>query len=220
MMYLEMAISQYFQVGNITLWEKVNPYLKGIGYGSLLVVCYITLYYTTIISYSVFYLFASFKNTLPWSSCNNTWNTLNCKENKRFTNSTEYQMNKNLVRNVTYTPAEEYFNRYLLGIQHSNGLDDLGPLKYDLVGCLALVYVLMYLCICNGVKSTGKAVYITATLPYIILLVLLAHGIQLEGSFNGVYYFLVPDFSKLMDFQCWKDAAIQVFFTLGPGNLY
>lgn len=29
MMYLEMSIGQYFKVGNIQLWEKVNIYMKG-----------------------------------------------------------------------------------------------------------------------------------------------------------------------------------------------
>lgn len=58
---------------------------------------------------------------------------------------------------------------------------------------------------------------VTAILPYIILVVLLIHGIGLEGSAKGIYYFLRPDFTKLLDFLCWKDAAIQVFFTLGPG---
>ena len=33
MMYMEMSISQFFQVGNIKLWQLVNPYMKGIGYG-------------------------------------------------------------------------------------------------------------------------------------------------------------------------------------------
>ena len=28
---------------------------------------------------------------------------------------------------------------------------------------------------------------------------------------------MVPTFHKLGDFECWKDAAIQIFFTLGPG---
>ncbi len=59
---------------------------------------------------------------------------------------------------------------------------------------------------------------VTAVLPYLILVVLLIHGVSLEGSAKGIEYFLVPDFSKLLDFGCWKDAAIQVFFTLGPGN--
>lgn len=59
---------------------------------------------------------------------------------------------------------------------------------------------------------------VTAILPYLILCVLLVHGLSLEGSAHGIKYFLVPDFSKLLDFGCWKDAAIQVFFTLGPGK--
>jgi len=117
------------------------------------------------------------------------------------------------------TPAEEYFNNNVLGIDKSEGLHDLGSVKFDLTAYLALVYLIMYFCICNGVRGTGKAVYVTAILPYIILVVLLVHGIRLEGSANGIYFFLMPNFSKLLDFGCWNDAAVQVFFTLGPGNI-
>lgn len=208
MMYMEMAIGQYFRVGNITLWGKVNVYMKGIGYASLLVVCYITLYYATIIAYSVFYLFASFRLQMPWSTCKNEWNSDKCIERINEDNSS-------IVNRVS--PAEEYYKRYMLGIHKSSGIDDLGSIKIDIALCLALVYLLMYICICKGVKSTGKAVYITATVPYIILVVLLIHGLTLSGSADGVSYFLTPSFKKLSDYECWKDAAIQIFFTLGPG---
>lgn len=173
-MYLEMSAGQYFRVGNISLWGKVNPYMKGIGYSSLLVVSYITLYYSTIIAYSLFYLIASFRAQMPWSTCDNSWNTKNCHERiDILTNSTyktsSLQDNKNVTQieneNVTFSPAEEYFNRYMLGIHNSNGIDDLGGIKFDLTLCLAVIYLLMYICIFKGVKSTGKAVYITATLP-------------------------------------------------------
>jgi SNF family Na+-dependent transporter len=214
MMYLEMAVGQYYRKGNITLWSKINPYMKGIGIASLLVVFYITLYYTTIIAHAVFYLFASFRETMPWSTCDNYWNTVNCVKRvdvfKR--NSTNLSLNKTYV-----SPAEEYYNLYMLKIQESSGIDDLGPLKIDLVLCLATVYFLMYCCIYRGVKSTGKAVYVTAVLPYLILIILLAHAVTLEGANIGLYYFIKPTFKELQNFQCWKDAAIQIFFTLGPG---
>ena len=212
MMYLEMSIGQYFRVGNISLWGKVNVYMKGIGYSSLLVVSYITLYYSTIIAYAVFYLLASFRYVLPWSTCDNEWNSPQCADRTRnasalLLSSLANNNNKNVSSSVSTkmsSPAEEYFNRHMLAIHKSSGLDDLGPIKLDLTCCLVLVYVLMYVCIFNGVKSTGKAVYVTATLPYIILVFLLIHGLTLSGSANGIYYFLMPSFDKLNDFECWK----------------
>lgn len=146
--------------------------------GSLLVVIYITLYYTTIIAYATFYLFASFQDPLPWSTCDNLWNTQNCFSSigqqrssallsnvtARMTNMSSNSSTATLIRTggKSVTPGDEYFNRFLLGIHESTGLHDLGPIKLDLSMCLALVYFIMYVLICNGVRGTGKAVYVSA----------------------------------------------------------
>ena len=101
---------------------------------------------------------------------------------EKFTkNSTSIAFN-NKTESTTYSPAEEYFNRQMLGLQISSGIEDIGNIKIDLAVCLAVVYFLMYICIYKGVKSTGKAVYVTATIPYLILLFLLIHG--------NFYYFV------------------------------
>jgi SNF family Na+-dependent transporter len=63
----------------------------------------------------------------------------------------------------------------------------------------------------------GKAVYVTAILPYLVLIILLIQGLQLEGSGHGIRYFLNPTFEKLKDMKVWYSAANQIFFTLGPG---
>jgi len=63
----------------------------------------------------------------------------------------------------------------------------------------------------------GKAVYVTAILPYIVLIILLLQGLSLEGSRNGLNYFLKPSFERLKDIKVWYSAANQIFFTLGPG---
>ena len=37
------------------------------------------IYYQVILAWGFYYLFASFTSVLPWSHCNNEWNTPNCK---------------------------------------------------------------------------------------------------------------------------------------------
>lgn len=42
----------------------------------------------------------------------------------------------------------------MLGI--TSGIEDIGPVKWDLALCLLLVWVVCFFCIWKGVKTTGK----------------------------------------------------------------
>ena len=48
----------------------------------------IALYYSVIISWSVYYFFASCNTQLPWEFCGNWWNTELCVETEAFQNLT------------------------------------------------------------------------------------------------------------------------------------
>lgn len=53
-----------------------NIYLiKGIGYGVQVIGFCMVTYYIIILAWAFLYLFSSFYTVLPWTSCNNTWNT-------------------------------------------------------------------------------------------------------------------------------------------------
>lgn len=47
-----------------------------------------------------------------------------------------------------------------------------------------------------------------------MLIVLLIRGVLLEGHFEGIKFYMSADVSRLADAGVWKDAAVQIFFSL------
>ncbi|KAK6625289.1 hypothetical protein RUM43_005583 [Polyplax serrata] len=203
--YMELALGQFHRCGCLTIWKRICPALKGIGYAICLIDIYMGMYYNTIIGWAVYYFFASFSWELPWTTCDSDWSTPLCAP----TNDTS--------KNDSSLPAKEYYERRVLEMQNGNGLDDMGPIKWDLALCVLAVFLLVYFSLWKGVKSTGKAVWVTALAPYVVLFILLARGATLPGAADGILYYLTPDCSKLLEKKVWIDAASQIFFSLGPG---
>ncbi|XP_046542266.1 sodium- and chloride-dependent glycine transporter 2-like [Haliotis rubra] len=116
-----------------------------------------------------------------------------------------------------YSPSAEYWERFVLRIQESDGLGDLGGISLKFAVCLFLAWVLIFACLMKGVKSSGKVVYFTATFPYIILVVLLIRGLTLEGFEEGIHFYMTPQFDRLKEAKVWGDAATQIFYSLGAG---
>lgn len=49
-----------------------------------------------------------------------------------------------------------------------------------------------------------QVVYVTATFPYFVLIVLIIRGATLEGSLQGVAFYLTPDWGRLANAQVLK----------------
>ena len=75
--------------------------------------------------------------------------------------------------------------------------------------------MIVFGCIFKGIKSSGKAVYFTATFPYLVLILLVIFGATLDGAKDGIEFYLKPDVSKLSEGKVWSDAATQIFYSLG-----
>lgn len=80
----------------------------------------------------------------------------------------------------------------------SNGLE---MPSLELSCYLLIAWFCVFLVIIKGVKSSGKASYFLAIFPYVVLITLLIRAITLEGSWNGIKYFITPDFKKLLEPQ-------------------
>uniref|UniRef100_A0AAQ5ZXJ9 Solute carrier family 6 member 11a n=1 Tax=Amphiprion ocellaris TaxID=80972 RepID=A0AAQ5ZXJ9_AMPOC len=197
-------------IGPGNVWRF--PYLcyrngGGMGYASTLIITFSATSYIVILAWAFFYLFSSFSAELPWATCGNYWNTDSCLDVSRNL-SMESRLNSTL-------PVVEFWQRRVLNI--SGGIEEVGSLRWELVLCLILSWVICYFCVWKGIKSTGKAAYFTATFPYVMLLILLIRGVTLPGAKDGIIYYLYPDISRLADAQVWMDAGTQIFFSYAVG---
>uniref|UniRef100_A0A3Q3M7T1 Transporter n=1 Tax=Mastacembelus armatus TaxID=205130 RepID=A0A3Q3M7T1_9TELE len=206
--FLEVALGQYTSEGGITCWAKLCPIFTGIGYASIVIVSLLNIYYIVILAWGLYYLFQCFQPGLPWAKCKQPWNTEHCVEDTVRKNKTLW-----LAANITNftSPVTEFWERNVLSI--SSGIEDAGPLKWDLALCLLIMWVICFFCIWKGVKSTGKVVYITATFPFVMLIVLLVRGVTLPGAAEGIKFYLYPDLTRLRDPEVWIDAGTQIFFS-------
>ncbi|XP_033106887.1 sodium- and chloride-dependent glycine transporter 1-like isoform X2 [Anneissia japonica] len=213
--FMELAFGQYAREGPITIW-KAAPLFKGIGYAMVCISGIVTVYYNLVLAWAVFFFFKSFTKELPWKGCNNIWNTDSCGYSNGTNITYENSNNETFTvsANESTIPAEEYWRNEVL--QLTEGIEDMGSMRWQLAACLFLAWVIVYACIFKGVKSSGKVVYFTATFPYVVLTILLIRGLTLEGAMDGIYFYLNPKWETLKDAKVWNDAATQIFYSLGP----
>uniref|UniRef100_A0AAR2L8H3 Transporter n=1 Tax=Pygocentrus nattereri TaxID=42514 RepID=A0AAR2L8H3_PYGNA len=146
--YMELALGQFHRTGAISIWKHICPIFKGIGFAICVIALYVSFYYNTIIAWALFYFYSSFSSTLPWTSCDNAWNTENC---------TNYFGKDNVTwTNYSRSPAEEFYTRNVLELHESSGLGNVGVIRWQLMLCLFLIFTIVYFSLWKGVKTSGK----------------------------------------------------------------
>ncbi|XP_070508457.1 sodium- and chloride-dependent GABA transporter 1 [Chironomus tepperi] len=234
MFFMELALGQMLTIGGLGVF-KIAPIFKGIGYAAAVMSCWMNVYYIVILAWAIFYFFMSLRAKLPWSTCDNLWNTYTCvnpyvrKEicfdqrvpGQFLANGTAVIAKvctlggKNVSASILTDPVKEFWERRALMI--SSGIEEIGNVRWELAGTLLLVWIVCYFCIWKGVKWTGKVVYFTALFPYVLLTILLIRGITLPGAMEGIRFYITPNLSKLRQSEVWIDAVTQIFFSYGLG---
>ncbi|KAK6740062.1 hypothetical protein RB195_008499 [Necator americanus] len=234
MFFMEMVLGQFSSLAAISVWNVV-PLFKGVGVAMVLISAIVAVYLNIVSAWSLFYFFNSISFSLPWSNCANSWSGLNCSLGTRISctesNGTLLvngsciiqQANTTIVisgTNPQSIPSLRYFHEDVLML--SNGFTQVGTLNWYLGICVLLSWLAVFACLFQGVKSSGKVVYVVVVLPFIIMIVLLARLLTLEGSRVALWHFLRPDWFVLRDLTVWGEAAVHAFYSVSCciGGLY
>ncbi|XP_033748222.1 sodium- and chloride-dependent glycine transporter 2-like [Pecten maximus] len=240
--FMELALSQFADSGPWKIWN-ICPILRGLGL-SIAVINLLTVLFDNIVQcWAIEYLVNSFSSVLPWTTCDNPWNTLECTTflNNSINNSSlnaSFPFSDRAVQptlgsvlnNVTKHPddgftvenplvqvsAVEEFWKYKV-LRLSTGIEDIGDINGMYLLYMAIIKIIVCCAIIKSVKTLGKMMVVTAILPIFILIAILVRALTLPGAVDGMLFFINPDFSKLLNMQIWVEAAFIAFNTLGPG---
>ncbi len=191
-MILEFSIGHYTQRAAPDAFKRGHRHFEMVGWWGIILAFVIITYYPVILAYCFSFLWYSIVGIfnggeLPWAG-----QGIEGVEN-----------------------AKLFFNETYLGkIDIEEARFYLGSVRWNLVMPLAITWLVMYFCIFKGVRLVGKIVWLTVPLPWLMLAILAVRGLTLEGSMQGLAYYLDPVWSELTKPVTWRYAIGQVFFSL------
>uniref|UniRef100_A0A914CKV7 Uncharacterized protein n=1 Tax=Acrobeloides nanus TaxID=290746 RepID=A0A914CKV7_9BILA len=246
LLYLELTLGQYARCGPAVIYGRIQPFFQGIGWAMVCMSLLICIYYNMVVAWGLLYIFTIITgNSYQWSSCENNFNTAYCSSSMEDARCTEKlslnSSNSSLTafyfngscywssdletmarKNVFFnqksavSPAEEFFENYIL--ERSPGMDNLDGLNFKLVIGYFIAWTITALVLMKGVKMIGRVSFFTATIPYLISVILFVRSITLPGAQMGLdFYLLKPDMSYVWKPTTWRNAATQVCYSLSIG---
>lgn len=127
-----------------------------------------------------------------------------------------------VISYVTYAPTLKWgndtINFFIRHIQQSSNIESAGKVVPAVfLGALA-VYAMTYFAIRKGTSGIARIALWITPIPFLFLIILAINSLSLQGSSEGLRFFLVPDWSQLLKLKVWFIAVSQAFFSLSIGT--
>jgi len=190
---IEMVMGQYTRKSTIGCFGMIHPIWRGVGWAQAFMLFWVIAYYNVLLGYACIYVIGSLSDPMPWEP-----------ETAQLGGSAS----------ATYW-NEDVLNRFPAEDQGPNGL---GPLSWKTSIALLAVWIIVFFAIAFGKKVLAKVTWVTVVGPVLMLVVLLFRVAFLNASDEGVAFYIGKfDGSKLGEIGVWRDACVQILFSLSPG---
>nr|KAF6408070.1 solute carrier family 6 member 16 [Molossus molossus] len=198
LLLLEMAAGQRIHQGSIGVWKVFSPWIGGVGYSSFMVCFIVGLYYSVLITWNLYYLIQSFQSPLPWALC------------PLLRNSSDFD-----PECTRTTPTVYFWYRHVL--KATDEIEIGGLPVFHLSLSLCVTWFIICISIIKGLKSTGKMLYVSVLLPYIILFCVFTRSLMLQGADFGLKSLLATEVSALYSLEVWRRTGNHLFLSMGSG---
>jgi len=188
MLILEFSLGHFTQRAAPDAFARSHKRLEFVGWWSIILGFVIITFYTVILAYCFSFLWFSIKGIVSGGEL--PWAGVGLEGVEK---------------------ADSFFNNDFLGKIEGPAL---GHIRWNIFLPLIVTWIAMYFCIFRGVKLVGKIVWLTVPLPWLMLFILTVRGLTLEGSIEGLAYYLNPDWTELAKASTWRFAFGQAFFSL------
>ncbi|WAR03393.1 SC6A5-like protein [Mya arenaria] len=229
--FMEFSISKFSGRGPYQVWDFC-PLFRGVGMAVSMA------YFIYIVGSSIFrcwffeFAYYTFNNPIPFTNCNNHWNTKTCMNETfelHFNESSVVNMNMTTlstmyVKNDVHTStieiprmsaAEEFWQFQALKL--SSGIDDYSHFIWKYVLVMFVFRIFVSLTVVKSIKTIEKVIYVTLIFPILFSVALFIRSLLLPGSSDGIYYFFYPNFALLLEPRVWIEATLMAFYTLSFG---
>uniref|UniRef100_A0A5G2QGH1 Uncharacterized protein n=1 Tax=Sus scrofa TaxID=9823 RepID=A0A5G2QGH1_PIG len=178
--------------------ESLEPWEYGSRISEILVCIIVGLYYSVLLAWNFFYLVQSFQSPLPWLLCPIA-NNLSAYDPEC----------------ARTTPATYFWYRKVLKATDEIEMGGLPILHLSV--SLFVIWLIICISMIKGLKSTGKMLYVSVLLPYVILFCLLIQSLKMKGANFGLKNLLAAKVPALYSVEVWRRTGSQLFLSLGPG---
>lgn len=145
LLYLELSVGQRLKKGSLVAWSMISPYMGGIGLASVVICIFTGSYYSIVISWCLYYLFNSFRSNLPWSKCPT-------KQMFNLTSNRSYDIP--VPECDSSSSISYFFFRETLNVSES--IDETTTWNWKITLCYITAWIVIYVCVIRGIKSSGK----------------------------------------------------------------
>ncbi|XP_076319428.1 sodium- and chloride-dependent GABA transporter 2-like isoform X2 [Tachypleus tridentatus] len=192
-------------------------------YATAILLIMTSVYYMTVISWALCYLFTSMNESLPWSVCPDDVPSLSCS-----VKCTLFQYGCDDYKNYTtkrdnltnssnkWLPSEHYFNDNI--VRSAAGLFQNGGISWQLFLCLVFAWMVVYISIRKGKISIQRTSLFPTVIVILVLMVLLGTSASHSGFRRGLDTYLTFKWKTLNNPEIWHDSTTQVVLSLGIGS--